>query len=102
MGWGGGVSQPDASLCVVCRREHPGERTRTRVRPSRRRSEAPQEFASHFAIVEWKRPVAELLPLLVTLAGDHDHVPLPREVERACDRSPPLHLDLEIGGALDD
>ena len=38
----------------------------------------------------------DLLPLLVTLAGDHDDVARPCRLERPLDRTAPVELDVEL------
>ena len=53
---------------------------------------APNERSAsrHFAVVERQHATADLLALLVALAGDHDHVALPRRLECPLDRRPPV------------
>src|SRR5688572_18059787 len=56
--------------------------------------ELAQDLARDLAVVEGDRAVAELLPLLMALARDHDDVALPSELERAGDRPRPVRFDL--------
>src|SRR2546425_1145838 len=55
-----------------------------------------QGLARHLPVVEGQRAVAELLALLVALAGDDDDVALARALDRAGDRGAPVELDLDV------
>ena len=57
---------------------------------------APQRVACDLAVVEGELAACDLLPLLVTLAGDHDDVARPRRLERPLDRTAPVELDVEL------
>jgi len=58
-------------------------------------------MARDITIVEGDGAVGELLALLVALTGDHDDVPLPRQRERALDRSRTVGLAVQLGPLQD-
>ena len=62
----------------------------------------PQLLDRDLAVIEGDlATVLELLPLLVPLAGDHDHVARPGAPEREGDRGAAVDLDLDRGPLRD-
>ena len=55
-----------------------------------------QRLAGHDAVVEGDLLAADLLPLLVPLPRDHDHVARLRELDGASDCGPPVGVDLDV------
>ena len=66
-------------------------------------AQATECFPGDVAVVERLDDAADILALLVTLAGDQHHVSGLGEADRALDRRAPVGIDLDAGaGALED
>src|ERR1019366_4929977 len=62
---------------------------------------SPQQLQRYDAIVEFSDHVTDRLGGLVTLAGDHDHVPGCRRLDRHADRTTAIGLSADDGTRRD-
>src|SRR3954469_4909649 len=77
-------------------RPAPAHAGRRRAWRSCVRSERAKRVACRFAIVEGNDAVGKLLSLLGSLARDEHDVAVPRLLDRTCNRSRAVELDLDI------
>src|SRR5947208_1123117 len=60
------------------------------------RSQRAQSLAGRLAIIEWHRPIRELLPLLRALACKQHHVAIACQLDRVRDRARSIRFDLDL------